>query len=345
MVSVSVAMATYNGQKHIWRQLESVAAQSQIPAELVITDDNSADDTVAIIESFSKRAPFPVNVYRNASRLGYRANFMRAASLCQSELIAFCDQDDYWYPQKIAVSAKPFSDPEVFLVYHNADVISSDGSRIGSLATRAAAKTVLMPLSSNPWLHPLGFTQVFRRSLLRLSDLWPNSLDEHDSSQRLAHDQWFYFLAGTLGTIVYLDEPLVAYLQHASNTAFGWQRVAYRKSIKHFLRNRSDEYYRRSMAAGREAEILETAKERFEGVWAERASAAAEHYQLVSWLYAARSTLYSSSKLGDRLKAFREILEKGGYAGKLGLGSKSLVTDICMGLPIGHLLPINTEFE
>ena len=248
VISVSVAMATYNGQQHIRRQLDSLAAQSQTPAELIVTDDSSEGDTVAIIDAFAKTAPFPVNVYRNETRLGYRANFMRAASLCRSELIAFCDQDDYWYPQKIAVSVKPFNDPEVLLTYHNADIVS-DGRRIGSLAARAALQSVLMPLASSPWVHPLGFTQVFRRSLLRLSDLWPNSLDEHDSSQRLAHDQWFYFLAGAFGRIVYLDEPLVAYIQHGSNTAFGWQKASYWNLIKHFFRNRSDEYYRRAKAA------------------------------------------------------------------------------------------------
>ena len=89
MISVSVAMATYNGQKHIRRQLDSLAAQSQVPTELVITDDRSADETVPVIDAFAKTAPFPVNVYRNETRLGYRANFMRAASLCRSELIAF----------------------------------------------------------------------------------------------------------------------------------------------------------------------------------------------------------------------------------------------------------------
>ena len=171
MISVSVAMATYNGQQHIQRQLDSLAAQSHVPAELVITDDRSDDDTLAIIDAFAKTASFPVKVFRNETHLGYRANFMRAASLCRSELIAFCDQDDYWYPQKIAVSVKPFSDPEVLLAYHNADVVTPEGNRIGSLASRAAKQAILTPMSSGPWLYALGFTQVFRRSLLQMVGL------------------------------------------------------------------------------------------------------------------------------------------------------------------------------
>src|SRR5260221_14241396 len=167
MTTVSIAMATYNGQKYIQRQLDSLAAQTRIPDELVICDDGSEDDTIAIVESFARSAPFPVKIHRNDVRLGYRANFMRAAGLCRSDLIAFSDQDDYWRPNKIEASLQPFCDPEVILVYHNADVVAADGSKIGTLAARRAPQRILVPLSSGPfWPYALGFTEVFRRSLL-----------------------------------------------------------------------------------------------------------------------------------------------------------------------------------
>ena len=122
-----------NGRKHIRRQLDSLAAQTLIPAELVVTDDGSDDDTISVVDAFAKNAPFAVKVFRNEVRLGYRKNFMRAASLCQSELIAFCDQDDYWYPNKIEVSVRPFTDstcswPTTTLTS------TGDGERIGTLA-------------------------------------------------------------------------------------------------------------------------------------------------------------------------------------------------------------------
>jgi len=328
-------MATYNGQQHIRRQLDSLAAQSQIPAELIITDDGSGDDTLAIINEFAKTASFPVNVHRNETRLGYRRNFMLAASLCRSELIAFCDQDDYWYPRKIAETVKPFSDPEVLLAYHNADVVTSDGKRIGSLSARAAKQCVLMPMSSDPWMFALGFTEVFRRSLLRLSGLWPNSLDETDQSLPAPHDRWVYFLAAVFGKIAYLDEPLAAYVQHGSNT-YGWE-PGFRK-LKYFFRDRADELSRYALCAESQANILEAAEGNLEGAWRERAAAAAERYRKLSWLYARRNTLYSSADLADRVKAFRAILGKGGYMGTWSLGTKSFFTDMCLGIPIGALL-------
>ena len=342
MISVSVAMATCNGEKYIRRQLDSLAAQSHIPAELVITDDTSEDDTISIIDSFAKTVAFPVKVYRNETRLGYRKNFMRAANLCQSELIAFCDQDDVWYPHKIEASVKAFSDPEVLLTYHNADVVTDKGKRIGSLAARAATQPLLTPMSSGPWRFALGFTQVFRGSLLPLSDLWPNSLCQIFSGQPLGHDQWFFFLASVFGNIAYLDEPLTAYVQHGSN-AFGWQKAGFRELVNKHFRNHSDSYFRHAKSADSRAVILEIAKGNLEGVWAERAATAMERYRRVSLHYYGQSKLYTSAHLGDRYKEFMAIFRMGGYAGGAWtIGRRSFVTDMCIGVPIGHLLPPST---
>jgi glycosyltransferase involved in cell wall biosynthesis len=338
MNSVSVAMATFNGRPHIRRQLDSLAAQTHVPAELVVTDDRSDDDTISIVEAFAKTVLFPVNIYRNETRLGYRANFMRAANLCQSELIAFCDQDDFWRPRKIAMSLKPFSDPEVLLAYHNADVVSSEGIPIDTLAKDAARQSILMPMSSGPWRFALGFTEVFRRSLLQLTELWPNSRDQQNNSNPLGHDQWFFFLASVFGKIAYLDEPLVAYIQHQSNTFGFWRKASFLEVLKTQVRDRSDEYSRFASGAESRAVILEAAKHKLDGLWAERAASAAEYYRKVSSLYAARNLLYTSERLGDRIIAFSTILGEGGYAGAWGIKPSSLFADMLLGVPLGRFI-------
>src|SRR6266404_87678 len=141
MISVSVAMATYNGQKFIREQLDSLAAQQCLPSELVITDDASSDKTVAILQQFAKAAPFPVHIHRYEKRVGYRANFMRAAGHCISDVIAFCDQDDIWSPWKLTRCVEPFHDPAVLLTYHNAKVVTEAGERIGSLDHFASCRS------------------------------------------------------------------------------------------------------------------------------------------------------------------------------------------------------------
>ncbi len=117
-ITVSIAMATYNGAKYISYQLETLARQSFLPAELVVTDDGSSDETLNILDTFSTAAPFPVRVFRNATRLGYEENFLKAASLCTGDLIAFCDQDDLWMEQKLSLCSKYFAEPSIEGVIH-----------------------------------------------------------------------------------------------------------------------------------------------------------------------------------------------------------------------------------
>jgi glycosyltransferase involved in cell wall biosynthesis len=329
--SVSIAMATYNGCKHIQRQLGSLAAQTRLPTELVVTDDCSTDDTIAIVDEFAKSAPFTVKVIRNDARLGYRANFMRAANLCCSDLIAFCDQDDFWYSDKIAKSTRPFGDPEVLLSYHNADVVTEDGSRISSLTKR------LVPISAGPWFFPLGFSEVFRRSLLQLSDLWPNSRDSVEVDKVSAHDVWFYFLAGVFGKVAYVNEPLVAYVQHDKN-AYGFGNLNFRKRMELNFRSRATEIDNYAKIATNRAVILDIAKDHLDGIWQERAAASAEFYRKLNVILAERSTLYTRKNLVDRIRAFKTVLEKTGYAAVWGLGRRAFVVDTCLGIPIGPYL-------
>src|SRR6266849_2501374 len=70
---------------------------------------------------------------------------------------------------------------------------------------------------------PLGFTEVFRRSILEFSDLWEISRDFNDLTVPMAHDQWVFSIASVFGKIVYIDKALASYRQHGANL-FGWNR-------------------------------------------------------------------------------------------------------------------------
>lgn len=215
---VSVAMATYNGAAHLEAQLESLLRQTLKPAELVVADDASTDETREILSRFAASAPFPVHVRCNDNNVGWRENFFRALDRCSGDLIAFCDQDDVWLPEKISRCVRSFSDPSVLLVYHGAEVIDADGNRIGSLARyQRQSSPIAAPLSLGPWHNVLGLTLMFRSELRRFSHHWPRSLDRGALGEREPHDQWFVFLASTLGKVAYVDEELVRYRQHGRN--------------------------------------------------------------------------------------------------------------------------------
>lgn len=343
MISVSVAMATYNGQKFIREQLDSLAAQHYLPSELVITDDASSDKTVAIAEQFAAGAPFPVHIHRYGNRLGYRANFMRAASFCTSDVIAFCDQDDVWSPRKLALCVEPFRDPAVLLAYHNAEVVTEAGERLGSLDYLASAP-MTPPLSLCPigWDTPsaLGFTEVFRRSILKFSDLREMSLDYNDLRAPMAHDQWVFFIASVFGHIVYIGNALASYRQHGSNR-FGWYPpLGFFPSFPYLLYNPIGRLDTLRQVSQRCAEILEKTRHCLTDTWQQRATMGAARYRLLADVCAARKRLYTSAILTERVKAFHRISSTSGYRPKRswGLGRKALVRDLCLGIPAGHLL-------
>jgi glycosyltransferase involved in cell wall biosynthesis len=314
IVPISVAMATYNGAAFLRPQLDSLAAQTHLPSELVITDDGSTDDTRAIVENFAATAPFPVHFHPNPHRLGFRGNFIRAAGLCTGELIAYSDQDDIWHPTKLAATAALFDqNPDVLLVHHNANILAADGTRVGLLAPAGRHPESYGPLTAPPWLVSHGFTQTFRRELLAFQDLWENSLDASVADERMTHDQWYLFFASIFGRILWIDTPLAEYRQHRGNTQ-GWFHETMGRRLQLWLEDRSGVYARCAAAAARRAEILDVVLARVDNPdWRTRVTMAITRYRTLAALYQSRVQVYRARGLASRLGAFRALLASNAY--------------------------------
>ena len=97
---ISIAIATYNGEKYIREQLDSILAQMENDFEVVICDDASTDRTLSILKEYEKKDS-RFRIYENEENLGYRENFNKAVSLCKGDFIAFSDQDDIWLPNHL----------------------------------------------------------------------------------------------------------------------------------------------------------------------------------------------------------------------------------------------------
>lgn len=215
---ISIAMGTYNGERFLQQQLDSIAAQTLRPAELVVCDDGSTDGTMAILEAFAEKVSFPVDIHRNKSNLGFRANFMKCVDLCEGDLIAFSDQDDIWSPTKLERQAQALQDPNVLLSCHEATLVDQDGDDLGRFVNQLTHGGDFRSLK--PFAFTVGFTQMFKAELTRFSHLWSTSIDQGHPDQPMAHDQFFFFLATVLGRIAFDSTPLALYRQHDSN-AFG----------------------------------------------------------------------------------------------------------------------------
>ncbi len=338
MTTISVAMATYNGEAFVLPQLESIAKQTRPPDELIITDDGSTDRTIEIVETFARSAPFEVHIHRNERRLGYRANFMFAFSLCKSDLIAVCDQDDLWDARKLEVAHTAFTNPDVLLFFHDAWLIDADGRRRGE-ANIIKLPPLNQPLSFYPLVNPLGFSIVFRRVLLSFSKYWKHSFDTWEPSNRMAHDQWLSFLSSVYGVIAASDLKLVDYRQHGRNT-YGWHTPSLWRRYKHNFQNNSHSYLMLSSVAEARADLLDLSGPDLSSAWKIRALTGAIMYRQLAARLFLRSRIYGTESLNSRLTALIVLIKQGAYAGASPwkFGPMVLLKDVVLGFIFRRLL-------
>ena len=231
--SVSVVMATYNGAEFLGDQLASLAAQTRLPLELVVCDDQSSDETLEIVDRFAASVPFEVRAVRNEERLGFAENFLKAARLSRGDLIAWCDQDDVWMPEKLACCVPEFErDQRLFLVVHARQI--GDWVRHGRPAVRGAGgewlgranrRRVLRRMSHTPASAPLdtsypGYATVISRRVIDMSDALASRLPGV-VAQFTGHDTWTSFLAAAVGNTVLLPDVVVQYRQHTDQATGG----------------------------------------------------------------------------------------------------------------------------
>jgi glycosyltransferase involved in cell wall biosynthesis len=165
---ISIALATCNGARFLPEQLESLLLQSHAPYELIVSDDSSTDETLAIIANFSRRAPFAVKFCSNAGPLGFTENSLKAASACNGDAIAFCAQYDVWREDKLELCAAELAREDVCLVLHQFVATDNQLQDWGGCVPRTRSSMTLERLQPEPELAWLpGCAMVFRRPVLR----------------------------------------------------------------------------------------------------------------------------------------------------------------------------------
>jgi len=213
-VKISIAMATYNGARFVRAQLDSFVAQTRRPDELVVTDDGSSDDTVAMVERFARDAPFPVHVHRNPERLNYSRNFERAISLCKGDIIFLSDQDDVWFPDKIESVLAAFErNPDAEVVVN--DQLLTDAA-LGHSGVTKLGNLKRAGKSSDGMIE--GCSTAFRASWGERLFPMPDEVSSLIASRDMSHDRWLSDLAILLGLRVVLDRPLQYFRRTGENT-------------------------------------------------------------------------------------------------------------------------------
>jgi glycosyltransferase involved in cell wall biosynthesis len=203
---VSIAIATYNGEQYLYQQLQSILEQTYKPIEIIISDDDSTDSSIKIIQKFQETYP-NIHFYKNEKGKGIKKNFENALHYCTGKFIALCDQDDFWMPDKIkwmVAGIGPHS-----LIYHNSLLVDENGQSLH----KTIADKMNCYSGDNPEVFLLhncvsGHATLFRRELLAIALPFPEAR---------YHDWWLAFIAASNDGVIYLPQTLVHYRQHKAS--------------------------------------------------------------------------------------------------------------------------------
>ena len=200
---VSIALCTYNGAKYLAGQLDSLVNQTYQSTEIVVVDDCSTDETFAVLTAYAaKYSQF--KIYQNEENLGFTGNFERAVKLCSGDLIALCDQDDTWLPEKIELQVNAIADN--MLVYHDSEFVNESGVPMG----KKMSDIMNFYRGDEPEAF-LFFNCVSGHAVLMKRELLDYALP---LKKGFFHDWWLAYVATNVGKIDFIPKCLVLYRQH-----------------------------------------------------------------------------------------------------------------------------------
>jgi glycosyltransferase involved in cell wall biosynthesis len=221
MKTVGVVIATYNGEKFLNEQLQSIINQTKRPEKIIIVDDCSTDGTRDIIKEKAKLFPDLFIYMENEQNLGAKKTFINGIGACPTDYIALCDQDDIWMPDKISeLFALLEKNEDAKLCFHDLALIDEQGSFRGKNFWEAAPVNEPLPVTGNAarkrlaaFSNPVpGCTMFFSSELKEFILPMP-------VSKWIGHDWWISAIAFFFAKPVYVSKPLAFYRLHENQTA------------------------------------------------------------------------------------------------------------------------------
>jgi glycosyltransferase involved in cell wall biosynthesis len=220
MDNVSIVMTTYNGEKYLEEQIDSILSSTYQDFKLYIVDDGSSDNTLEILKRYKEKYHDKIHIHRNEANLGVTLNFLYAVSKTTSEYIMLCDQDDVWKADKIAKTLKKVKQMEVqfgkelpiavftdaYVVDEELNIIHDSFFRSGRLNPRLTDLPHL--LMENKLI---GCTVMINQAVRRILQSSPFP------KKARFHDGWLGLIAASAGKIGFIKEPTLLYRQHGSN--------------------------------------------------------------------------------------------------------------------------------
>lgn len=201
---ISVCLTTYNGEKYIIEQLNSILPQLKQDDEVIISDDGSTDNTIIILESYNDDR---VKIYKNNFK-NVVTNFEFVINKSKGDYVFLSDQDDIWHPSKIKEFMNVFSkNNKATLLISNLQLIDKDGININrEFYKNGFSNKLFNNLIQNNFI---GCSIAFRREVKKIILPFPKDL--------AMHDWWIGNCCIIFGKVIFIDKKLIYYRRHENN--------------------------------------------------------------------------------------------------------------------------------
>lgn len=220
---ISVAMATYNGEKYLLEQLDSIREQTRAVDEVIISDDVSSDGTRELIRRYLEQYRLEGwTLIENSENLGYADNFRQALRHTHGEIVFLCDQDDIWEPDKVERMARLMEeDPSILTLNSAYTYIDALGEEIPYTNPRRDYSGAIRRVSYTDFVKDFGYPGMSMALRASIRELF---LQAHPREKE-AHDFVMNTLSALQGGMAFFGVRLARYRQHGNNVIGAQQRT------------------------------------------------------------------------------------------------------------------------
>jgi len=222
---VSIVMATYNGEKFIAEQIDSILTQTYKNIELIICDDGSTDNTIEIVKEYMSRHDM-IKLYQNFEPYGFVKNFEKGIGLSTAKYIALCDQDDIWEGNKLQLSMHEMYLREnkglelPVMVHSDLSIIDENNHTLYHSYFKFKHYALKQTKDLGHIIGPcgvMGNTILFNQPLKEKILPFPSCI--------AFHDHWIALINEVSGIRVTIEKPLVRYRVHKGNNSNPYDKI------------------------------------------------------------------------------------------------------------------------
>jgi len=216
MTKISVALCTYNGEKFIHQQIDSILNQTLKVDEIVVCDDGSTDKTRQILNEYQKKFPEVVRIYRNEKNLRSVKNFEKAISLCTGEIIFLSDQDDIWEETKVEIFIQYFNQyPNINAICSNGTFINNDGNPIDQLSIWSVPQLLKDQKIEIDYFNIIAFIEnIATGAGMAFKSTIKDNILPIPVREGFHHDEWIALVTSYRKSFLMIDDKLFRYRIH-----------------------------------------------------------------------------------------------------------------------------------